>query len=156
MIGCYQRFTFLDGTQGIVQVRRQLSAVADEFMLSFYNNAGFSYISNREGDILVSLSHKDSRVSFTNIFEAIAFSGETGEGELGQFRDSLRKKEEGVMRFVFDGEKNIIAFAPVSGTDGWYLVAIVPDAVILKNARQVLQSSRAFMALIGEIGRAHV
>ncbi len=151
MIGGYQRFTFLDGTQGIVQVRRQLSAVADEFMLSFYNNAGFSYISNREGDILVSLSHKDSRVSFTNIFEAIAFSGETGEGELGQFRDSLRKKEEGVMRFVFDGEKNIIAFAPVSGTDGWYLVAIVPDAVILKNARQVLQSSRAFMALIGGI-----
>ena len=46
VIGGYRRFTFADGTQGIAQVKRGMSTVAEEFMLSFYGDQGFSYIAN--------------------------------------------------------------------------------------------------------------
>lgn len=146
VIGGYQRFLFSDGTHGIVQVKRRVAVVEEEFLLSFYNEEGFSYIANAQGDILIRSSSKNSSSTFSNLFDMLALSGNSKE-EIALFRDSMKQKKEGVMRFYFDGEENIVAFTPIKGSNGWCLVTIIPDAVIMEHADEILKLSQTFLIL---------
>ncbi len=151
VIGGYQRFTFADGTHGIAQVKRRMSTVAEEFMLSFYDDQGFSYIANDKGDILIrSFNRNNNSSTFSNIFSVIRLSGNSSEA-LQSFSDSMLQGKEGVMRFSLEGEKNVLAFTPVEGSNGWYLIAIVPDAVVMKHADEILKSSQTAMILLGSV-----
>ena len=152
VIGGYRRFTFADGTQGIAQVKRGMSTVAEEFMLSFYGDQGFSYIANDKGDILIRSFNRNNSSSstFSNIFSVIRLSGNSSE-DLQTFSDSMLQGKEGVMRFSLEGEKNVLAFTPVEGSNGWYLIAIVPDDVIMKHADEILKSSQTGMILLGSV-----
>lgn len=151
VIGGYQRFTFADRTHGIAQVKRRMSTVAEEFMLSFYDDQGFSYIANDKGDILIrSFNRNNNSSTFSNIFSVIRLSGNSSEA-LQSFSDSMLQGKEGVMRFSLEGEKNVLAFTPVEGSNGWYLIAIVPDAVVMKHADEILKSSQTAMILLGSV-----
>ena len=151
VIGGYQRFTFADGTHGIAQVKRRMSTVAEEFMLSFYDDQGFSYIANDKGDILIrSFNRNNNSSTFSNIFSVIRLSGNSSEA-LQSFSDSMLQGKEGVMRFSLEGEKNVLAFTPVEGSNGWYLISIVPDAVVMKHADEILKSSQTAMILLGSV-----
>ncbi len=120
-------------------------------MLSFYDDQGFSYIANDKGDILIrSFNRNNNSSTFSNIFSVIRLSGNSSEA-LQSFSDSMLQGKEGVMRFSLEGEKNVLAFTPVEGSNGWYLIAIVPDAVVMKHADEILKSSQTAMILLGSV-----
>ncbi len=147
-LGYYERFTFADGAYGIVQKGHLLSDVAEEFSLSFYNDTGFSYIINNQGDILIRSNHKNSNQTFTNLFEVIENENDNNE-TIKTFHDGITDEKEGVARFIFENEEHIFAFVPISDTDGWYLISIIPNSVIMKNANQILNTSQLFILIIG-------
>ena len=70
-IGVFERFTFRDGTQGIAQKTRPLTSMTERFSLSFFNQTGFSYVVNQNGDVLIRSLHKDSNRTFQNLFDII-------------------------------------------------------------------------------------
>lgn len=150
VIGSYQQFQFMDGGPGIVQIKRSIISVADEFTLSFYNNIGFSYIADKTGEILIRPSHKNDKENFSNILNVIEAS-DNKEEKIQEFSDNLAQGREGAMRFVFNGEETIFAFTPVKGTDGWYLITIVPNSIIMKNADEILKSSQTFILILAGI-----
>lgn len=144
LIGAWQRFTFADGSRGIVEVGRSVSVVEDEFMLSFYGNAGSSHIVNEKGDVLICSQHKGGGHDINNILEALLLAGNTEE-EVQDVRLSMDREEEGVSRFFFRGEKHMFAYTPVTGSNGWYVLVVIPDSVIMKNANEILKSSQTFL-----------
>lgn len=148
LLGCYQRFTFLDGTQGIVRIGRWVSLFAEEFMFSLYNNEGFSYIVNADGDILIRTIHQNSARISTNVLDVIELSGNRLE-DIRVFRDGITEDETGVVKLIFNGEENVFVFVPISGTDGWYFITIVPDAVVTRHAGDILKSTQTFVILLG-------
>ncbi len=145
MIGGYQRFVFADGTEGIAEVRRLVSGVAEEFILSFYDGAGVSYIVNSRGDVLVCASCREADRKVLNITDMISLS-DSSQADL--FRESLAQGKDGVMRLSLNGEKHILAFTPVQWTEGWYVVAAVPDAVITAHTSKVLKSSETVAIIL--------
>lgn len=149
-IGAYQRFTFADGTQGIVQVGRSVSVVEDEFMLSFYDGLGSSHIVNADGDVLICSHHKDGKHDIINIVETLRMAG-NDEAEIQYVCGSMEREEEGVSRFRFKEKEHIFAYMPLKGSDGWYVFVIIPDSVIMKNANEVLKSSQTFVFLFTSI-----
>ncbi len=150
MVGGYQRFSFADGTEGIIQVKRETTMVEAEFMLSFYNGAGVSYVINREGDILLMPSHLDGARTTINLLDEVERSV-SGGADVEWLRGRIARGEEGVTRFRLDGEECVLAFTPVEGTDGWCLVAVVPDSVIMSHANNILKSTQTFIVLLGMI-----
>ncbi|MCI8449069.1 MAG: response regulator [Eubacterium sp.] len=150
IIGGYQEFAFADGVRGIVQVKRKLSVVEEEFILTFYDQAGYSYITNGDGDILVHSSKQSSKSPFSNILTMLAESG-NDQGQIQEFHDRMKLGQEEAGRFNLDGEETVLAFTSIKGSDGWSLVAVVPDAVIMKHGEEILNSSRTFMVLFGSV-----
>lgn len=148
MLGFYECFTFADGTRGVIQKEQLLSEIASEFSLSFYDNTGFSYIVDREGDILIRSWHKNSNRTFMNVFDVIDMDGNSRES-LESFRTAIGEGKKGVARFLYDSEEYVYAYVPLEIVeDGWYLISIIPNSVIMKQADQIMKSSQMFAFLI--------
>ncbi len=150
VVGAYQRFTFADGTQGIVLAERSVSVVEDEFMLSFYDGLGSSHIVNAKGDVLICSQHKDGKHDILNVMDALRAAG-NDEKEIQDVCDGMEREEEGVSRFSFREKEHIFAYTPIEGSNGWYVFVIIPDEVIMKNSNEILNSSQTFLALFTSI-----
>jgi len=147
-LGCYECFTFADGKRGLVRKAQLLSDVAEEFSFSFYNDTGFSYIVDQEGNILIRSSHKNSNHTFLNVFDVVDLEGNS-QSAVDEFRSSLKKGKRGVVRFTGTGQQEYVyAYTPLAGIDGWYLISIIPNHVIMEQGDQILRSSQLFMFII--------
>ena len=49
-----------DGTEGYLLKEYEIKSIVDSFSLSFYNGAGFSYIIDTQGDVLIRPPHPGS------------------------------------------------------------------------------------------------
>ncbi len=148
MMGYYECFQFMDGARGLLKKEQLLSSIAEEFSLSFYNNAGFSYVVNSSGDILIRSEHRNSNRTFRNVFDVINLE-ENSVDISESFRNALTEGKTGVARFFYRSEEYVYAYVPIEITNGWYLITIIPNRVIMTQADQVLKSSQIFIFLVG-------
>ncbi len=144
----YLRFTFADGVEGMVCKSQLITNVSQEFSLSFYEDTGFSYIVNAAGDILVRPAHQNSNHTYSNIFDILSLEDNSPE-DVSLFSDSMVAEHSGAMRLLFDGEEYIFAFVPLSITNGWYLISVIPDYSVMEHVNDVLNTSLIFTFLAG-------
>ncbi len=142
-MGVYECFTFADGTQGLIQKGRKISELSQIFPISFFNETGFSYITNQDGDVLIRPSHKNSNRTFSNIFDMIADDNDAED--IRTFRESLANGSSGVIQLSFNGSENILTFSPIKGTEGWCIISIIPSSVVMDNTDDILQASQVFV-----------
>ncbi|MCD8239014.1 MAG: response regulator [Clostridiales bacterium] len=147
-LGYYKKFTFSDGTRGILEKGQLLSNVASEFSLSYYDGQGHSYIVDRLGKILVRPNYKGER-SFLNIFDVIEDYND--EEAVEAFRESLVNHNTDTAGFVIDGVEQVVAYVPLNGTDDWYYIAVVPDSALMQHAGEILNTSRTAALVVGAV-----
>lgn len=146
MFGYYECFVFDDGVRGLIQKSYDSKKVSNDFSLSFYNDRGFAYVVNREGDILLRSNGHLGDHLYENIFDVLSgyHGGRQGVESLeaalaGRKADSL----------VFDGESGsfVNTFVPVENVEEWFLVSIVPESAIIEEADQILLNSQVALLL---------
>lgn len=136
-IGVYEQFTFADGTHGLVQKTRSVKSIRDHFTLSFYNNTGFSYIINLDGDVLIRSLHKNSNRTIQNLFDMINMEG-NNEALSSDVKEQLSLKHSGATQFFYKGEDYIFTYVPMENGDNWYVVSIIPSQVVMKQANTII------------------
>ncbi|MDO4275811.1 MAG: response regulator [Eubacteriales bacterium] len=146
-LGYYERFSWTDGTEGLVQKTLPRLEIADRFSLSFYDNTGFSYVVNREGNILIRSLHRNSNRTFQNLFDIIDLQGNDTD-EIQSFQTALKKGQKGVARFEYQKENYIFCYVPMENTADWYVVSIVPNRVIMEQANKIVRNSKGFFIVI--------
>lgn len=137
MIGYYQRIDFADGVPAMVYEGAPVSTVSEEFTMSFFDESGFSYIVNREGDVLVRPVSRNADDVQANILDAVDGEG-NDEANVHELEDSLAENRRGAMRLTLDGVDSVVTFVPVDNTDGWSMVSVIPDEVIMEQANKVI------------------
>ena len=140
MIGVYERFAFSDGTPGIVRKARPLNDMEARFSLSFYNGSGFSYVVNTEGDVVMRSQHRDSNRTFSNIFDIVGFEG-NDEADVESFRAALEQGARGVALFSYRGDEYVFCYTPLAGTDGWDVISIIPNDVVMEQANAIINAT---------------
>ena len=141
MFGYYECFTFADGARGLIQKSYDCSKVSETFSLSFYNDQGFAYVVNHEGDILLrSVGMLGDRL-YDNIFDVLA--GHNGEQQkIDDFMQALNKQETGSMVFAGAEGDFVYSYVPMENAEEWYLVSIVRQDAITKEADEILRDSQ--------------
>lgn len=147
MVGVYEKITFADGTPGLVRKARPLQDVADRYALSFYENAGFSYVVDQEGDIVIRSSHRNSNRTIANIYDLVDHEGNDASA-IATFRAALEENRQGVAKFTYLDSEYVFCFTPLASTDGWDLVSVIPNDVLMEQANVVLQATFALCAVI--------
>lgn len=134
----YLRLTFADGEEGLLVREFEVNAIADEFIISFYQDAGFSYIVNTDGDVLIRSPHVNSNKTVRNLFDMIGSQGANDRGAAEQFEAALAEGRTGYAVFDFQNESSLFSFVPVGmGTD-WYLIAIIPESVVSAQTNGII------------------
>lgn len=149
-IGYYVRIQLANDKEAIVRKGTRMSVIRDEYSLSFFNDTGFSYIVNSEGDIMVRSTHPNSNRTFSNLFTIMEENGNDGE-HIRIFKENMSGSKSGAMRLKFNGEDYVYAFAPIEQTDGWNIVSIIPDSSITVYADDILKSTQSFVIIIAVI-----
>ena len=146
-IGVFERFTFRDGTQGIAQKTRPLTSMTERFSLSFFNQTGFSYVVNQNGDVLIRSLHKDSNRTFQNLFDIIDLQG-NDEEQLNFFKQRLKESKTGAAQFRYQGEEYIFCYVPLYNGDNWNIVSIIPNRIIMQQANSIIKQTIALCLFI--------
>lgn len=146
-VGCYERFSFADGTAGFVQKTQPLAEISEQFSLSFYEDTGFSYVVNQAGDILIRSMHRNSNRTFQNLFDIIDLQGNSAR-TVESFRQAMAGGKRGVARFRYQDEDYVFCYVPMETPQDWYVVSIIPDRVIMEQANSIVQHSQMLFLLI--------
>lgn len=151
-IGVYEKFTFADGVPGLVRKSKPLQEVADRYSLSFFANQGFSYVVNAGGDIAIRSAHRNSNRTITSIYDIVDEEGNDSE-VIQSFRLALEQGKSGVALFTYLGEDYVFCYAPLGSTDGWDLVSVIPNNVVMEQANTILKATFALCAavLVGSV-----
>ena len=147
VVGYYERFTFADGAQGIVRKSLRVSDMAAQFSLSFYDGAGYSYVVNGNGDIILRSAGSGNR-TFANLYDMVALDDNTPE-DVATLWGAMSSGKRGVIRLNSGGEKHVLAFVPLNCSDGWYLVSVIPNSVIAEHTAKLSMSTQLFVIVMG-------
>ncbi|MCC8014110.1 MAG: response regulator [Eubacterium sp.] len=147
-LGYYEKFTFADGTRGLLQKGQLISNITSEFSISYYEGEGHSYIIDENGKVLVRPNYKGES-SFSNIYNILETEG--NEQVLADFKTQLENYGKGTASFIINGVEQIVAYVPLKGTDDWYYIAIVPDSALMKHAGEILNTSRTAALVVGAV-----
>lgn len=139
----YMKVAFDDGTEGYLVKEYRTMEIADQFTLTFYDNTGFSYLVNRNGDIMVRPRHRNSNTSEANLFDMVSGAGNNGE-EIAQFRQNMQEMESGWAVFRYNGRGMVFCYEPLRADSEWMLVSIVPEDVIQDEADSILRQTLFF------------
>ena len=134
-----------DGAEAYFLKEYEVDSIIDTFTLSFYNDAGFSYVVNAQGDVLIRAPHPNSNKTVKNLFDMLSNS-QNDPGYLETFAQSLRDSRTGWAVFIYQGEETVFCYTPLKLHSDWYLISIIPQAVVNAQTNEILNRS---MALIG-------
>lgn len=143
----YLKVRFADGSVSYLVKEYTVAAIADEFSLSFYNGAGFSYIVDAEGEILIRSPHPGSNKTVKNIFDMLP-RDKNDSGALEEFRRSLHDGKSGWAVFAYGDTGMVFCYVPMKGLSDWYLLSMIPENVVRAQTNDILRRTFLFVGAI--------
>lgn len=141
------RLNLADGTAAYLVKEYEVDSIVDSFSLSFYQNAGFSYVVDSDGNVLIRPPHPNSNKTVQNLFDILEESP-NDPSKLQLFVDSLSTEKTGWATFSYQGEETVFCYLPLKLGSDWNLVSIIPRAVVSAQTNQIIQRT---LILIGAI-----
>ena len=136
---------FSDDQKGYLIKEFEVRSIVDTFTLSFYNDAGFSYVVDADGDVLIRSPHPRSNKTVQNLLDMLSSQNNDSQA-LALFADSLKSAETGWAIFTYEGERTVFCFTPVGLHSDWALISIIPEAAVNAQTHALLRQSLALVA----------
>ncbi len=143
----YVPFRLRDGSRGYLLREFRIDMVLRNFTLSFYDGQGYAYVINQKGDILFHEDHAGKHLSKGNLFPYLADSSEH-PGGLDAFRDAMALSRGGSSVMNLEGRPVWFGYLPLDESGSWYLVSVVPMAVLQAESNRILSATMLLSSLI--------
>lgn len=124
-----------------------VNKVAAEFTMKFYDEQGFSYIVNDQGDILIRPSHPNSNKTVQNIFDIVRRE-ESDSAAAQAFFAALRQDQKGWATLSYNGEPTLFCFVPIEEAPSLNIVTIIPVRVIEAQGQAIVERTLWLLALV--------
>ena len=143
----YIKVILQDGTAGYLLKSYEVGEIVDSFTVSFYQDAGFSYVVDTSGNVLIRPPHPGSNKTVQNLFDMLQNSQNDSAG-LDQFAQSLVDKRTGWATFRYQDEDTVFCYIPLGLNSDWYLISIIPQDVVEAQTNQILIRTFLLIAVI--------
>lgn len=121
----FVRIDLRDGETGFLVKEYEVENIVDSFSLSFYNDAGFSYVINTTGDVLIRPPHPNSNKTVQNLFDMLPVT-QNSENKIREFAKALEDFRTGWAVFAYQEEQMVFCYTPLKLQSDWYLISIIP------------------------------
>lgn len=143
----FVQVTLKDGTKGYLIKEYEVDRIVDTFTVSFYQDTGFSYVLDTNGNILIRPPHPNSNKTVQNLFDMLQVP-ENSQTGLERFTQSLREGKTGWATFTYQEENTVFCYIPLKLDTDWYLVSIIPSAVVNKQTSQIIMRTFTLIGCI--------
>lgn len=143
----YLRLEMADASIGYLVKEYEVASIVDSFSLSFYRDAGFSYVVDADGNVLIRPPHPGSNKTVQNLFDILR-EAPNDPDVTQQFTDALASAKTGWAVFSYQGEQTVFCYIPLGmGTD-WFVISIIPKDVVSAQTEQILKRTFTLIAAI--------
>lgn len=108
-------------------------AFASVINVRMFEGAGYSYLTNAGGDVLVYPDNPESEQGMSNIFDRMEEGRMLPDEELGRMRRRMSSGDSGVEEYFRDGERRYLSYTPI-GVNGWYVLSAVSGHVAARKS----------------------
>ena len=91
-----------------------------------YNDAGYSYVLGKEGDVILSSMRFSYLQIYENFREVLNNDGGNDPKDISVFMEALKAGKRGSATFNFEGDEQFLYFIPLEEKEGWYFVTVIP------------------------------
>lgn len=129
---------YLDGTVGVLMITTYLAHLYESFNISFYDDQGYSYILDNEGNVIIDSVKRPVGTYFMNVLTYLEDNGNDLE-QIDQIRSDMKNGFSGVTLINSAGIRKFMSFKPfdLNGSK-LYFAALVSEAVVLQNEKRIM------------------
>lgn len=119
---------------GVVGFDLLLGTIQEDLLKLDEGQAGYAFLINEQGKVLVKPRMSAAGVEWNQPFEAenLLLSSDSRVRELAQH---MTNHEEGISRLFFEGGDVYLAYAPITSS-GWSVGIVIPEAEIIRPAQE--------------------
>lgn len=132
--------------RGVLRATKFVENLYDSFSVSFYRGRGWSYVLDRDGDVLLDAPQRDG-ARFQNLFEILG-AWRHDQPEIERIRQDMLAGRNGVAVVSGGGPRKVLCYVPLRIEKHWYMVSVVPEDAVLENSRTVMFYSALLCGLV--------
>lgn len=164
-IAVYAVPIFEDGSDkriGVLFATYSLDTFRKTIEVSFFGGAGYSYVVQENGDVVVDSQHSESFKNFKNVYAALLTADPVNNKDSAEkLWQMINSKKGGYIEF-YNGSQKYMYCSPI-GVNNWMLLRVTPASVIEDKINMVLNKTyllgilliAIFLLFIWHIMRIH-
>lgn len=164
-IAVYAVPIFEDGSDkriGVLFATYSLDTFRKTIEVSFFGGAGYSYVVQENGDVVVDSQHSESFKNFQNVYAALLTADPVNNKDSAEkLWQMINSKKGGYIEF-YNGSQKYMYCSP-KGVNNWMLLTVTPASVIEDKINMVLNKTyllgilliAIFLLFIWHIMRIH-
>ena len=164
-IAVYAVPIFEDGSDkriGVLFATYSLDTFRKTIEVSFFGGAGYSYVVQENGDVVVDSQHSESFKNFKNVYAALLTADPVNNKDSAEkLWQMINSKKGGYIEF-YNGSQKYMYCSPM-GVNNWRLLTVTPASVIEDKINMVLNKTyllgilliAIFLLFIWHIMRIH-
>lgn len=103
-----------------------------------YNDAGYSYVLGKEGDVVLSSMRFSYLQIYTNFRNILNNDSRNDPKDISAFMEALKSGEKGSATFTFEGDEQFLYFIPLEEKEGWYFVTVIPLDMVERDGTVIV------------------
>ena len=104
-----------------------------------YNDAGYSYVLGKEGDVILSSLRFSYLQIFENFRDVLNNDGGNDKKDISVFMEALKAGRKGSATFNFEGDEQFLYFIPLEEKEGWYFVTVIPLDMVEQDGTVIVK-----------------
>lgn len=148
--------------KGVLFATYSLETFRNTIEISFFGGAGYSYVVQENGDVVVDSKHPESFKGFQNVYAALLTADPVNNKDSAEkLWQMINRKQDGYIEF-YNKEQKYMYCSPI-GVNNWMLLTVTPARVIEDRTNTILNKTYLlgllliviFLAFLWHIMRLH-
>ena len=113
-----------------------------------YNDAGYSYVLGKEGDVILSSMRFSYLQIYDNFRDVLNNDGGNDQKDISSFMEALESGKRGSATFNFEGDEQFLYFIPLEEKEGWYFVTVIPLDMVERDGTVIVTLTMRMAAVL--------
>ncbi len=151
VIFAYNSFEISHGQRYAVLVGIDCEELYGKLNLTVYDGKGYSYIVDSDGYTVLYSKHPDSNKTFSSLLDIITeqkHGSLHGNSSIEKLKQAMKNGLSGVGFYSHDGTDCIIALSPISISDGWSVITVVPETFLYNSIIDILKKTLILLFVV--------
>lgn len=134
---------------GVLSAENSIRQIEQLLAVSAINKDSYTYITDREGNVVLHPKYRDAEAPTDNVFSLVA---NPDSHIFEQVLADTKNNKDGVVEFThLSGDQRFAAYVRIPTINDWYAVSIIPKAILTQKTTYILSLTGVLLSVVAGI-----